>query len=230
MALLVQKINAVAGRLADVPELPRYTPLIIFTGFTKCSVTDFFGAFEFMLNTEKFIQLDNDGDRHDESKCLERVNNLTLLASKFFHYLHISNHWNIPSNHRHGIAKVKGPCDNCNGEHYSPDFPHPRDEAKIKNAKEECAVFRGGGGQNGGVGSGCGGGRQGDHKKWINDNKDGDKNDFVNGVQKRGNAWMCYCRRRECGWNATHTSIFHAAWKHDHIKFALPDDHDYWKL
>ena len=28
----------------------------------------------------------------------------------------------------------------------------------------------------------------------------------------------------------THTSGFHAAWKRDPINFALPYDHDYWKL
>ena len=65
MALLVQKINAVAERLAEVPALPRDTPLLILTGFTK-----FVDLFEFMVNTERVIQLDNDLDRHDDKKCL----------------------------------------------------------------------------------------------------------------------------------------------------------------
>ena len=59
VALLVQHINAVSECLAEVPALPRDTPLLILTGFTKCSVTEFIGTFELMLNTERVIQLDN---------------------------------------------------------------------------------------------------------------------------------------------------------------------------
>ena len=69
-----------------------------------------------MLSTERVIQLDNDGDRHDDIKFLERVKKLTLLASNSFHSLKISNQWNIPSNHRHEISKGKFPCDNCGGK------------------------------------------------------------------------------------------------------------------
>ena len=45
-----------------------------------------------------------------------------------------------------------------------------------------------------------------------------------------GNACMFYCRRKECGWNDTHTSGFYAAWKRDPGTFSLTTDHDYWKL
>ena len=41
---------------------------------------------------------------------------------------------------------------------------------------------------------------------------------------------MCYYRRNECGWNDTHTSGIHAAWKRDPGTFYLPADHYYWKL
>ena len=41
---------------------------------------------------------------------------------------------------------------------------------------------------------------------------------------------MCYFHRKECGWNETHTSEFHAAWKRDPGTFALPADHDYCNL
>ena len=41
---------------------------------------------------------------------------------------------------------------------------------------------------------------------------------------------MCYCRCKQCGYNTTHTSGFHAAWKRDTGTFDLPDEHDYWKL
>ena len=92
MALLVHQINAVAERLAEVPALPRDMPLIKITRFTKCSVPEFVGPFELMLNNERAIQMENDGDRHDDRKCLERVKKLTLLANNSFHYLNVSNH------------------------------------------------------------------------------------------------------------------------------------------
>ena len=120
----------------------------------------------------------------------------------------------------------KGPCDNCGGEHYSPDFPHPRDQTKVKKAKEERTAYRGGGGR----GGGCGGGRHGNHKKWRNYKKDGDGNYYKNGVQKRFNAQMWYLRHKECGWNDTHTYVFHAAWKHDPVTFSFSTDHDYCKF
>ena len=128
------------------------------------------------------------------------------------------------------MAKGKVPCDNCDGEHYSPDFPHPRDKAKIKNAKEERAARTDSGGCNGGCGGGSGGGRQGDRKKWSNDKKVGDINDSGNGVQNIVNDWMFYFCCQYVGWNVTHTSGFHAAWKHDPGTFSLPIVHDYWKL
>ena len=151
---------------------------------------------------------------------------LTMLESNPFHFLNVSNNWNITSNNRNGMAKGKVPCDNCGGEHQSPDCPHPHDQNKIKKAKEERTACRVGGGR----GDVCGGGRQGDHKKWSNYKKDGDRNDYENVVKNRVNAWMCYCRRKECGWNDTHISGFHAAWRHDPGTFSLPDEHYYWKL
>ena len=190
VALLVQKINAVTERLAEVPALPRDMPLLILNGFTKCIVPEFVVPFELMINTERVIQLENEGYRHDDRICLENVKKLTLLASNSLHSLNDSNHWNIIYNHWHGMAKGKGPCDNCGGEQYSPDFPHPRDEDIIKKAKEERADRRGGGGRNGGRGGGQDVGRQCDRNKWINYKRGGDRNDYGNGVQKRGNAWM----------------------------------------
>ena len=113
MALPVQNINAVAERLAELLSLPRYTPLLILTGFTKFSVPKFVGPFELILNNEMVIQLYNDVDRYDYKKFFEKVKKLALLSSNSFPSLKFSNHWNIRSNHWHDMAKVKGPCDNC---------------------------------------------------------------------------------------------------------------------
>ena len=107
---------------------------------------------------------------------------LTFLVINFFHSLNVSNNWKNTSNHWHGMAKGKGPCDNFGGEQYYPNFLHPCDEAKLQKVKEERAACRGGGGRNGGYDGGRGGRRQGEHKNWSNDKTDGDRNDNGNGV------------------------------------------------
>ena len=43
VALFVHHINAEVKRLAEVSTLPRDTPLLILTEFTKCSVPEFVG-------------------------------------------------------------------------------------------------------------------------------------------------------------------------------------------
>ena len=152
------------------------------------------GTFEFMINTERLIQLENDVDRHNDRKCLEKMKKITLLVSNSFHSLNVSKYWSIPSNHRHRIVtefpKWKIPCDNCGGEYYSPDFPHPCDKEKIKKYKEERASPRVGGGHGGGSGCRRGVVRQGGRKKLRNDKKDGDRNDYGNCFQNRGNDCM----------------------------------------
>ena len=232
VALLVQQINAVAERLAEVLALPRDTPLLILQGFQKCSVPEFTGPFGLLLNGERVQALEETSEKYSNSACLERVKKITTLAANSFHSLNVSNQWNIPSNRRHSVA-VKGTCDNCGGDHYAPSCPHPRDEAKIKKAKDARAASRGGGGRGGGRG-GRGGGRSSDRSKWSrnnsNNSNESEHKEYGNGVQKRGNAWMCYCKKKECGWNHSHTSGFHAQWKRDTGTFALPADHDYWKL
>ena len=45
VAFLVQQIDAVVERLAELPALPRDTPLLFLTGFAKYSVTDSFVPF-----------------------------------------------------------------------------------------------------------------------------------------------------------------------------------------
>ena len=73
--------------MAEVPALPRDTPLLILNGFTNYSMPEFFDPFELILKTERIIQFENDGYRHDDRKCLKRVKKLTMLASNSFHYL-----------------------------------------------------------------------------------------------------------------------------------------------
>ena len=55
-------------------------------------------------------------------------------------------------------------------------------------------------------------------------------NNIWNGVQKRENIWICYCKRKTYGCNNTHTSGFNSEWQHDPRTFCLPVDHNYWSF
>ena len=74
------------------------------------------------------------------------------------------------------MAKGRGSRDICDGEHYYWDSPHFCDKAKVKKAKEDRAARSGNGVRNSGCSGGCGGRRQGDRNKCINNKKDGDIN------------------------------------------------------
>ena len=41
-----------------------------------------------------------------------------------------------------------------------------------------------------------------------------------------GNKWMCFCKRKPCDWNTTHTSGFHMAWAKNKKTFTLPATHE----
>ena len=41
------------------------------------------------------------------------------------------------------------------------------------------------------------------------------------------NKWMCFCKRKPCGWNTTHTSGFHVAWAKNKKTFTLPATHEF---
>ena len=43
----------------------------------------------------------------------------------------------------------------------------------------------------------------------------------------KGNKWMCFCKRKTCQWNTTHTSGFHDDWVKDKATFILPSTHNF---
>ena len=60
--------------------------------------------------------------------------------------------------------------------------------------------------------------------------KSNGRDNNVNGVQRRGNSWMWYCKCKKCACNNNYTSGFHAEWKNYPIALCLIVDHDYWKF
>ena len=85
VALLAQQVNAVVERLAEAGALLRDTPLLLLTGFSKCSVPEFVGPFELLLNSKRATQLTNTGGLYDNAKYLARVEQTTLMTSNSFH-------------------------------------------------------------------------------------------------------------------------------------------------
>ena len=84
----------------------------------------------------------------------------------------------------------------------------------------------------GGKGGNKGGGNS--RKKWTKDGGGGggyrrnnNSNHGNGGVQMMGNKWMCFCKRKPCGWNTTHTSGFHVAWAKNKKMFTLSATHKF---
>ncbi len=90
--------------------------------------------------------------RRDSSATFAAVNKLCSEACEVFHSLNLTNKWNIPQGHR-ADAFIPVSCYNCGSpDHIADICPIPRDEFKIKKAKEarnkaikESRVGRGGG-------------------------------------------------------------------------------------
>ena len=76
-----------------------------------------------MLNNEHVRQMEYDVATVNDNRTLERVKNITLMKNNSFHYLNVSNTWNIPKSHK----KILGPCYNYDAEdHIAPKCPLPR--------------------------------------------------------------------------------------------------------
>ena len=58
-----------------------------------------------MLNTEHVGQIKSDDFTANKNSNLDRVKIITLMENNYFHYMNMSNNWNIPSIHK----KLIGP-------------------------------------------------------------------------------------------------------------------------
>ena len=50
-----------------------------------------------------------------------------------------------------------------------------------------------------------------------------------NGIKLFGNKLICWCGKKDCGWNTTHTTNFHNACKQNTTAFCSPYNHPYMK-
>jgi hypothetical protein len=220
VSLVSTQIRAVCERLSEVQQLPLETPTYVLSGLTKCSVPEFTGPFELMLNQERVTQMATPVSLINTSDAtFVRVKEILQLANNSYHSLNTSNAWSVPHGH-HSSISGSPVCFNCGGDHMLPDCRKPRDEGKIARNRKAFQDKHG---------IPPGGGR----KKWGDQNKKGKgkpndkKPPMGSGVSMVGNEWMCFCNRKACGYNKTHTSGFHAAWSKNKKGFRLPSTHEF---
>ena len=126
-----------------------------------------------------------------------------------FHFLNLTNKWNIPQGHRADAFGIV--CFNCDSpDHTSDKCPLPRNEARITKAKEARAksIAKGHGSGGCGPGRGRGDGRVGRGEDQSNTRgkwgatKDapatpGTTTSSGDGVEKKNRKWMMNCK--SCG-------------------------------
>jgi hypothetical protein len=154
-----------------------------------------------------------------------------------FNSLNISKEWNIPQARRTDALVV--PCFNCGDpKHGVPKCPKPLDQSRIDKAKSE--FVKNGGGRNEcnkgfrnfdserrGGGAGTSGDKNYNRGKWKGDTKATNATiPDESGVGFHNGQWCMMCK--QCGWNKTHTSGYHASYVANPRSFSLPAHHTYW--
>ena len=179
------QIKAVSELLSEVNQTTIEDPTYVLQGLTKCSVTEFTGTFELMLNKERIthmampVLLVN-----NSSNNLKRVLNIIHLANSSYHSLNTSNAWNVPQG-KHGNHADYNPhhtttCLNCGNPHMIPDCKRPRNEAKIVLNRKAYMDKRADGPP-----------RNGGRNNWTKvGHGDGPNMSHGSRVQLMGNKWM----------------------------------------
>ena len=130
---ILAQVKAVSERFAEVNQLPLEAPKYILQGLTKCSVAEFMGPFELLINQERVNQMSTLVTLGNTTTAtLKRIKQILVLANNSYHSLNTSNSWNVPSGH-HAAREFKHPpkCFNCGEPHLLPNCKKPRDEGKI---------------------------------------------------------------------------------------------------
>ena len=160
---ILAQVKAVRERLTGVNQIPLEDPTYILQGLNKCSVDEFTGPFELLLNQEKFNQMSTLVKLGNiTTATLKRIKQILVLANNSYHSLNTSNSWNVPSGH-HDAREFKHPtnCFNCGEPHLRPDYKKPRNEGNIACNRKAHMEKGGEKGGNKGVGN--------SRKKWTND-------------------------------------------------------------
>ena len=98
---LKTRIRPVTEHLYEVNQLPLEVPTYVLQGMNKCSVPEFTGTFDMILNQERVNQMDTPVLLVNTlSNSLNHVLNILHLVNNYYHYLNTSNDWNVPQGKR----------------------------------------------------------------------------------------------------------------------------------
>ena len=224
-----REVVAVCTRLDEADALPNETVIDVLEGLTLCSVEKFVETFNLILQMERVTAL-NVNPNLDESdlddlmmsgiapaaangNTLVRLKHYFSKAVDLYHSLNTSNLWHVGNSRRGGASAAHssfaweiGDCYNCGGkDHRATNCPKPRNQAVYDANKRRHEQLRS---ENRGGNSGRSGrpGGPSGRKKWepptATPSKAPSGAMIINGVP--------HASCKECGWNTTHSTKYHA--------------------
>ena len=220
-------VVAACRKLHDAGDLPEETVADVLSGLSKGSVKDFTKLFGSLGDLEKLNMLTS-SPQISGSTTFELVKSVFDLAVDNCSSLQLGGKWHVPKSNRAANVSVPRDCWNCGKTGCNArTCPEPRNQKRIDENKKkfEEARRRARGGRSSGGGNGGGRGSGGyQRSKWGNS----DATEGKGGLRFAGGVPQCFCKN--CGWNTTHSSGFHAAWIASPSAFRLPDTHPYMQL
>ena len=229
VTLAKKQLLAVCQRLHEGGELPSEAPIDILEGLVKCSCEPFAKLFDSFLQDAKKDFLKN-GLSRKKSDPMSEVQGYLSKAWHVYDTLCTAGTWNVPkaTGRAHNVQSnaqqpVPKECWNCEKlGHTVGKCKEPRDEARI--ARNRDKFYEAKNKQGGDGGGGPPKGKGGDRKKWTPRQPSGGTSNaaikWVSGVPQ------AYCGKqcapgKTCGYNATHSSKWHAQWARDGDSFDL---------
>ena len=95
IAELTAQVNAVCERLSAENRLPVETPICILEGLTKCSVPEFKGPFQLLLDQARVDEMSTVSSVLVTcADTLDRVKEITTMANNSYHSLNTAQKWN----------------------------------------------------------------------------------------------------------------------------------------
>ena len=229
-------VRAVCTRLADKGSLEYEAYKNVIAGLAKCDVPLFANIYRQKAGTvEEQDAIHGYGGMSSED-VLKLVEDLITAAMNIYDNMITAKKWIVPGRGVNSLNHdFKPKCDNCGGEHFANECPHPRDDEKCKKAREARAASKksqGGGGRGGGKGKNRGGrgggqGEQGTKRGQWTSGGDAGTNaaSSTQGLEFVDGQWLMSCKK--CGLNTTHTSGYHDEYARYGVKFSLPVTHPY---
>ena len=228
-------ILAVCARLADKGALEYEAYKNVIAGLAKCDVFLFATIYRQKAGTVEEQDAIHGYGGMSSDDVLKQVEELNYAAMTIYDNMVTAKKWIVPGRGVNSLNHdFKPKCDNCGGEHFANECPHPRDDERCKKARQERAASnksQGGGGRGGGKGKKRGGrgggqGEQGTKRgQWTSGSDGTNAASSHQGLEFVDGQLLMSCKK--CGLNTTHTSGYHDEHARYGANFSLPATHPY---